>query len=132
MLFFFFFPIMSQLTSLQLNIFSPPIGKGFLPFKKSKLDVLILCISMEILISIQKHLLQVLEKKPHSFNNENTCFLTVIINVKLKMSIWCNANKLGKLHKESERIFLHVKRAPEFGSSLDLAAIEQILVVLRQ
>lgn len=72
------------------------------------------------------------KKTPHSFNNENTCFLTVIINVKLKMSIWCNANKLGKLHKESERIFLHVKRAPEFGSSLDLAAIEQILVVLRQ
>lgn len=71
-------------------------------------------------------------KKPHSFNNENTCFLTVIINVKLKMSIWCNTNKLGKLHKESERIFLHVKRAPEFGSSLDLAAIEQVLVVLRQ
>lgn len=129
---FFFFPIISQLTSLQLNIFSPPIGKAFLPFTKSKLEVLILCIWMGILISIQKHLLQVLEKKPHSFNNENTCFLTVIINVKLKMSIWCNTNKLGKLHKESERIFLHVKRAPEFGSNLDLAAIEQVLVVLRQ
>lgn len=61
--FFFFFPIMSQLTSLQLNIFSPPIGKAFLLFTKSKLDVLILCIWLGILISIQKHLLQVLEKK---------------------------------------------------------------------